>query len=473
MSDLNKLTISQSRQLLDQGEISALDLVNDCLTEIDNRKSLNAFLEVFSDQVITEAKESDKRRLEGSPKGILDGIPLAIKDNILIKGRTVSSASLMLKNYQATYDATVISKLKNQGALFLGRTNMDEFAMGGSTENSAFGQTKNPHNENKVPGGSSGGSASAVGGDLSLAALGSDTGGSIRQPASFCGVVGLKPTYGTVSRYGLMAMASSLDQIGPITKTVEDAELLYQVISGRDDFDSTSVDPKTLKVNDKMVIGVPTDFVNQGLDQEVDSNFKNTINQLKDLGHEIREIKLPNLKYSLACYYVIMPAEVSTNLARFDGLRYGNLIEGDNLLNEYLNTRGQNFGPEVRRRIILGTYVLSSGYYDAYYGKAVGVRKLIKKDYQTAFDQVDIIITPTAPTPAFNLGEKTTDPLQMYLEDIFTVPVNIAGLPAISVPTGKTKDGLPLGIQLTADYFGENRLFTLGKQLEDLDGKSR
>lgn len=473
MSDLNKLTISQSRQLLDQGEISALDLVQDCLTEIDNRKSLNAFLEVFSDQVITEAKESDKRRSGGSLKGILDGIPLAIKDNILIKGRTVSSASLMLKNYQATYDATVISKLKNQGALFLGRTNMDEFAMGGSTENSAFGQTRNPHNENKVPGGSSGGSASAVGGDLSLAALGSDTGGSIRQPASFCGVVGLKPTYGTVSRYGLMAMASSLDQIGPITKTVEDAEVLYQVISGRDDFDSTSVDPKTLKVNDKMVIGVPTDFVNQGLDQEVDSNFKNTINQLKDLGHKIREIKLPNLKYSLACYYVIMPAEVSTNLARFDGLRYGNLIEGDNLLNEYLNTRGQNFGPEVRRRIILGTYVLSSGYYDAYYGKAVGVRKLIKKDYQTAFDQVDIIITPTAPTPAFNLGEKTIDPLQMYLEDIFTVPVNIAGLPAISVPTGKTKDGLPLGIQLTADYFGENRLFTLGKQLEVLDGKSK
>jgi aspartyl-tRNA(Asn)/glutamyl-tRNA(Gln) amidotransferase subunit A len=466
--DLKNLTITKAVAGLQSGEFTSTELVKAYLTNIEIRnKDLNAYLEVFSD-VLDQAKKADELRASGADVGPLTGVPIAIKDNILIKGRVATAASKMLADYRATYDATVIEKLKQAGAIFIGRTNMDEFAMGGSTENSAFGPTRNPHDSERVAGGSSGGSAAVVGGDLALCALGSDTGGSIRQPASFCGVVGLKPTYGTVSRHGVMAMASSLDQIGPITKTVEDAETLYKIIAGRDSFDSTSVDPKPTTVPSKLVIGVPIDFVSRGLDAEVKQNFDETLKKLTELGHEVRQIELPNLKYSLACYYVLMPAEVSSNMSRFDGVRYGPHVDGVNLLEDYMKTRGEGFGPEVRRRIMLGTYVLSAGYYDAYYGKACGVRQVITNEYKKAFDKnnngVDLILTPTAPTPAFPVGAKVNDPLQMYLEDIFTVPVNLAGVPAISVPSGVTKSGLPLGVQFTADHFNEEVLFAIGKQ---------
>lgn len=426
----------------------------------ENHK-LNAYLEIFDDVL-----EQEKERRSGP----LSEMTFAIKDNILIKGRISSSASKILSNYVASYDATVIRKLRDAGAVFLGRTNMDEFAMGASTENSAFGVTKNPHDLTRVPGGSSGGSAAAVAAGLADAALGSDTGGSIRQPASFCGVVGLKPTYGRVSRFGLTALASSLDQIGPITKTVADAELIYQVIAGPDENDATTFNPAPAPTGpvEQLKIGVPWHLLAEGVEKEVLANLEATLEKLKQVGHEIFDIKLPAAKYSLACYYIIMPAEASTNLARFDGLRYGLKQEGEDLLGDYLGTRGAGFGPETRRRIILGTYVLSAGYYDAYYGQAVRVRKVIREDFARAFAQVDVIALPTAPTTAFRIGEKADDPLQMYLADIFTAPANIAGLPAISIPTGKDSKNLPIGTQLLAPHWCESRLFALGKSLEML-----
>ncbi len=435
------------------------------MLETDNKK-LNAFLEFFPD-VEAQEKVADKN-------GVLYGMKLAIKDNILIKGKISSSGSKILSNYVASYDATVIKKLRDAGAVFIGRTNMDEFAMGASTENSAYGATKNPHDTSRVPGGSSGGSAVAVAAGLCDAALGSDTGGSIRQPASFCGVVGLKPTYGRVSRYGLTALASSLDQIGPITKTVADAEKIYNVIAGPDENDATSVEAPAFALaelrrgEEKLKIGVPRHLISSGVDQEVLQNFEETLEKLKQVGHEIVGIELPAVKYSLACYYIIMPAEASSNLSRFDGLRYGLKKEGSNLLEDYLQTRGTGFGAETRRRIILGTYVLSAGYYDAYYGQATRVREVIKQDFARAFAQVDTIILPTAPTTAFKIGEKSGDPLQMYLADVFTAPANIAGLPAISIPTGKDQNNLPIGTQLIAPQWREDRLFALGKNLEEL-----
>jgi len=470
--DVTKLTIKQARQKLIAGEITAVDLATEYLRLIEvKNKDLNAYLEVYAD-VLAQAKLADEKIKAGLDLPLL-GIPLAIKDNILIEDRVASSASLMLENYKATYDATVISKLKEAGAIFLGRTNMDEFAMGGSTENSAFGVTKNPFDLERVAGGSSGGSASAIGANLALGSLGSDTGGSIRQPASFCGAVGLKTTYGTVSRYGVMAMASSLDQIGPITKTVDDAETIFKVISGYDPLDSTSLkDPVYLKSETKLKIGIPEDFITDGVDKEVLEAFNTTVEKLKALGYEVQKISLPNIKYSLAVYYVLMPAESSTNLGRFDGLRYGLSGQGTDLLSDYTTARGNGFGTEVRRRIMLGTYVLSAGYYDAYYGKAVAVRGLIRADYAKAFDKknggVDIILTPTAPTPAWKIGEKGGDPVATYLADIFTVPINLAGVPAMSVPNGETKAGLPIGIQLTATHLGENLLFKLGRDIENL-----
>ncbi len=435
------------------------------MLETDNKK-LNAFLEFFPD---VEAQEKVANK-----NGALFGMKLAIKDNILIKNRISSSGSRILSNYVASYDATVIRKLREAGAVFVGRTNMDEFAMGASTENSAYGASKNPHDISRVPGGSSGGSAVAVAAGLCDAALGSDTGGSIRQPASFCGVVGMKPTYGRVSRYGLTALASSLDQIGPITKTVADAEKIYNVIAGADENDATTVDapafaPAELqRGEEKFKIGIPRHLISSGVAPDVLQNFEQTLEKLKQFGHEIVEIELPSVKYSLACYYIIMPAEASSNLSRFDGLRYGLKKEGKNLLEDYLQTRGTGFGAETRRRIILGTYVLSAGYYDAYYGQAVRVREVIKQDFARAFNQVDAIILPTAPTTAFKLGEKSGDPLQMYLADVFTAPANIAGLPAISIPTGKDQNNLPIGTQLIAPPWREDRLFALGKDLENL-----
>ncbi|MSR71467.1 MAG: Asp-tRNA(Asn)/Glu-tRNA(Gln) amidotransferase subunit GatA [Candidatus Taylorbacteria bacterium] len=465
--DLKNLTIKKTHEHFINGDFTALDLVKEYLKNIESKnKDLNAYLEVFND-VEEQAKLADEK-IKSGKSTLLTGIPFAIKDNILIEGRIASSASKILENYHATYDATVIKKLKEQGVIFLGRTNMDEFAMGGSTENSAYGVTKNPHDTSRVAGGTSGGSAAAVASDLALVALGSDTGGSIRQPSSFCGTVGLKPTYGGVSRYGLMAAASSFDQIGPIAKTVSDVEIIWNELQGKDSMDSTTIDaktyPKEVLKNKKPVVGIPRDFMNQGgIEKEILENFESTIQKLKSNGFEVVDISIPSIKYSLAAYYIIIFAEESSNLARFDGVKYGLHKEGKNLLEDYLITRGEGFGKEVRRRILLGTYVLSSGYYDAYYNKANIVRALIKNDFLEAFKKVDVILTPTTPSSAFKIGEKVTDPLQMYLEDIFTVTANLTGMPAISVPSGKTKDGLPLGIQFTANLGREDVLFNIGK----------
>ncbi|MFA5652432.1 MAG: Asp-tRNA(Asn)/Glu-tRNA(Gln) amidotransferase subunit GatA, partial [Candidatus Paceibacterota bacterium] len=465
-------TIKKVHEAFTKGDYSAVDLAKAYLEQIKKTdKDIHAYLEVYSD-VLEQAKAADEIIKSGKAT-LLTGIPIAIKDNILIKGRKASSASKILENYTATYDATVIERLKKEGVVFLGRTNMDEFAMGGSTENSAYGPTKNPFDSERVPGGSSGGSAAAVASNEALVALGSDTGGSIRQPASFCGLVGLKTTYGMVSRYGVMAMGSSLDQIGPFAKTVEDAEILFDAIKGHDKMDSTTLPDaesqksKVESPKSKLKIGVPRDFLKiGGIDEAILKNFEESLDKLKKLGHEIVDIKLPNLKYSLAVYYVIVPAEVSSNMARFDGMRYGKRISGSTGIEDYFLSRQAGLGREVKRRIILGTYVLSSGYYDAYYNKANIVREIIKDDYKKAFKNVDIIATPTTPSVAFKIGEKIDDPLAMYLEDIFTVPVNVAGVPGISVPSGVKKvDGkdLPIGIQFVADYGREDKLFSVSK----------
>ena len=412
---------------------------------------------------------------------------MAIKDNILIKGLPATAASKILENYKATYDATVIKKLKNKKAVFLGKTNLDEFAHGSSTENSAFKTTKNPYDLERVPGGSSGGSAAAVAANMAVAALGTDTGGSIRLPASFCGVVGLKPTYGAVSRSGIIAMASSLDQVGPLTKTVEDAAILFKAISGKDDLDTTSVDAKygdellNPKLEDikKLTIGLPKEYFTGGLDDYTQKEIQKAIVQIKSLGLKIKEISLPRTKYALSVYYIIMPAEVSSNLARFDGIRYSRLDglenKGNKMWDVYFKQKGKGFGPEARRRIMLGTYVLSSGYYDAYYSKAQKVRRLIKEDFDKAFNPlaggVDVILTPVSPTPAFKINEKTNDPLQMYLSDIFTIPLNLAGLPGVSIPVRKYNKGeneLPVGFQLIGKPFREADILGIGQFYEKI-----
>jgi aspartyl-tRNA(Asn)/glutamyl-tRNA(Gln) amidotransferase subunit A len=463
--------IRETIEKLENGEISARELVSKYQDTIKKKDpSLNAYREVFND-AFEEAEKADFKIKHGDTPRALEGIPFAIKDNILIKGKLFGAASKILEGYTASYDATVIRRLREAGAIFLGRTNMDEFAMGSSTENSGYDPTKNPHDETRVPGGSSGGSAAAVAADMALAALGSDTGGSIRQPAAFCGVVGLKPTYGTVPRHGLIAMASSLDQVGPIAKSVEDAELIFDVIKGADPQDSTTVQPPIPNLKPPKVIGIPKEyFLKEGMDEKILEKINEAIEFLKSKGFKIKEISLPYTRYALASYYIVMPAEVSANLARFDGIRYGWRESGKNLFEVYTKTREKGFGPEVRRRIILGTYVLSAGYYDAYYGRAQKVRHLIRKDFENAFKEVDIILTPTTPTPAFKLGEKISDPLSMYLEDIFTVPINLAGVPAMSIPFGFVeRDGkkLPVGIQLIAPWFEESRLFEVGKILEN------
>jgi aspartyl-tRNA(Asn)/glutamyl-tRNA(Gln) amidotransferase subunit A len=467
--DLSKLTIAGARKALDAKEFSAAELTDSYLAEIEQKDGdIHSYLESWKDSAREEAKSADERISKGEALS-LTGIPIAMKDNILIKGRTASSASKMLENYRASYDATVTTKLKDTGAIFLGRTNMDEFAMGGSTENSAFGPTKNPLDLSRVPGGSSGGSAAAVAGNLALASLGSDTGGSIREPASFTGLVGLKPTYGSVSRFGLMAMGSSLDQIGPFAKTVEDTKILFDAIRGYDANDSTSLKDATVPFKQPKVIGVPRAFLTSGIDADVLARFEATLASLKGKGYEIRDIELPNVPHSLAVYYIIMPAEASTNLARFDGIRYGLSVPAADIGSVYEKSRGQGFGPEVRRRILVGTFVLSSGYADAYYRKARAVRSLIRQDFEEAFAGVDLIATPTVPTPAFKLGEKS-DPLSMYAADIFTVPVNLAGIPAISVPSGRVaRDGtdLPVGFQLIAPHGAEEMLFAAGMDVEN------
>ena len=466
--DVKNLTIAQARADLDSKKYTALELTDACLAAIDKDDArIHAFLEVWHDSARAEAKAADERIAQGKCAP-LTGIPLAIKDNILIHGRIASSGSKILENYRASYDATVIAKLKSHGAVFLGRTNMDEFAMGSSTENSAFGITRNPVDTERVPGGSSGGSAAAVAGGMALAALGSDTGGSIRQPASHCGIIGLKTSYGSVSRFGLMPMGSSLDQIGPLTKTTEDARILFEAIRGHDENDSTSLPDYPLSAGGKR-IGVPRAFIEKGIDPDVRTLFDATLERLKAAGYQIVDVEMPNLPYALPVYYVICPAEVSTNLARYDGIRYGLSVPADNILEVYKKTRGAGFGPEVRRRILTGTFVLSSGYSDAYYRKARTVRALIRADFERVFKDVDAIALPTAPGPAFRIGEKTSDPLAMYLEDIFSVTANLAGVPAISVPCGTVKrdaSDLPVGFQLMGPVRGEGCLVSIGSDIE-------
>jgi aspartyl-tRNA(Asn)/glutamyl-tRNA(Gln) amidotransferase subunit A len=470
MIDIHNLTIKEAREALDSKKFTARELAESYLNSIKEvNTDINAYLEVYND-VLDQADIADAKIAAGESLPLL-GIPLAIKDNILIKGKKATSGSKILEGFTAAYDATVIKKLKEAGAVFVGRVNMDEFAMGSSTENSSYGVTKNPVDPKRVSGGSSGGSVAAVAMDGALASLGSDTGGSVREPASFCGLVGLKPTYGGVSRYGLMALGSSLDVIGPITKTATDSEILFNCIRGKDDMDSTTITDTTYpkkEVKEKMVIGVPYHILEKGgMSPVARKVFDDAVDRLKSLGYEIKDIKLPNIEYSLAVYYIIMPAEASSNLARFDGVRFGLHVDGANLLEDYMKTRGQGFGKETRRRILIGTYVLSAGYHDAYYNKALKVRQTITKDFNSAFENVDVILTPTTTGPAFKIGEKANDPLALYLEDIFTVPANIVGIPAISIPSGKVEEdgiSLPLGIQIMAPHNAENVLFSISKK---------
>ena len=465
-------TITELRAAYIAGSDTPTEAIEASLKVIAEKNGdLNAFLDVYEDAREAAAVATELYKKGGELLPLL-GIPVAIKNNILIKGKRATGASKILENYTATYDATIIKRLRDAGAIFVGATNMDEFAMGGSTENSAFGVTKNPLDTTRVPGGSSGGSAAAVAMGAVPVAIGTDTGGSIRQPASYCGLVGFKPTYGAVSRYGLMAMGSSLDQAGPMTHTVADNELVHNIMAGLDSYDATTIAPDTYPtLPEKLAytFGVPRDFMKSGVDSDVLTTFEAHLELLKSQGHTIVDIELPLFEKGLAAYYIVMPAEVSSNLARYDGIRYGFSAEGKNLLEVYQKSRAQGFGAEVKRRILLGTHVLSSGYYDAYYGKAELVRRKMRQELQEVFKTVDVILTPTAPTPAFKIGEQE-DPLAMYSQDIFTVPVNLTGVPALTFPMGTVeRDGiaLPVGVQYIAPLGGDARLFHIGKKVYD------
>jgi aspartyl-tRNA(Asn)/glutamyl-tRNA(Gln) amidotransferase subunit A len=467
------MTITTLRKKFIEGTYTPTEAFDAMMAVIKEKDSdINAFLDVYDD-ARAEAEVATRRfQEEGEAAPALLGQPIANKHNILIKGRRTTAASKILEQYVAPYDATVIERMREAGAVFVGGTNLDEFAMGSSTENSAFGVTKNPIDTTRVPGGSSGGSAAAVAMGAAVAALGTDTGGSVRLPASFCGLVGFKPTYGRISRHGLIAMGSSLDQAGTMTNSVRDAEIIFSTVAGRDAFDATTIRPDTyptVSLKDTYRIGVPRDFLGEGMDPDVLARFDEAVAALTAAGHEVVDVSLPLMKRGLAAYYIVMPAEVSSNLARYDGMRYGFHADGKNLLEDYLKTRAGGFGSEVKRRILLGTYVLSSGYYDAYYGKAEMVRTMMREEMQGVFQDVDLIMTPTAPTPAFKIGEKS-DPLSMYLADIFTVPANLTGVPAISVPAGSVeRDGiaLPVGVQYIAPHAGDERLFDFGKKTYD------
>lgn len=462
---LHKLTLCELQKQFKTGGVTATEIVRAYFLRLSQvEPKVKAFVTQAKEAALIQAEDLDRKLKAWRKTNPLTGMPLAIKDNICTDGVLTTCSSRMLQNFVPPYDATVIAKLRAQEYILLGKTNLDEFAMGSSTENSAFGPSRNPWNLHCVPGGSSGGSAAAVAAEECVAALGSDTGGSIRQPAAFCGVVGLKPTYGRVSRYGLVAFASSLDQIGPITRDVADAAFLLQTIAGHDPMDSTSVDrpvPDYMRALQKrdlkaLKVGVPVEFFTEGLDPDVEQAVRAAIGELKNLGAEIREIRLPSTGAAVAVYYVIATAEASSNLARFDGVKFGfRAKEAKDLLELYMKTRQEGFGPEVKRRIMLGTYVLSAGYYDAYYGKAQAVRTLVCRDFAAAFREVDLIVTPATPTPAFRLGEKSEDPLQMYLSDIFTISANLAGLPAIALPCGFSTTGLPIGVQLIGRAFEE------------------
>jgi aspartyl-tRNA(Asn)/glutamyl-tRNA(Gln) amidotransferase subunit A len=470
-------TAHELRLLLDRREVTSTEVTRAYLDRIEAlNPSLGAYLTPTPEQALEAARVADGRMARGDARP-LTGIPMGLKDLLCTRGTRTTCASRILENFIPPYDATVVARLREAGAVFLGKLNMDEFAMGSSNENSAFGPVRNPWDRDRVPGGSSGGSAASVAARLAVATLGSDTGGSIRQPAACCGVVGLKPTYGRVSRYGLIAFASSLDQIGPFARDVTDAALLLGAISGHDPLDSTSVaepvpdyaarltpDAKGLRV------GVPKEYFIPGTDPEVEARVCAAIEALRGLGAEVREVSLPHTEYAVAVYYLLATAEASSNLARYDGVKYGLRVAGEDLIETYRATRAQGFGEEVKRRIMLGTYALSAGYYDAYYRRAQKVRTLISRDFQEAFRAVDVIACPTAPTPAFRFGEKTADPLQMYLSDIFTIPCNLAGIPGLSMPCGFTSGGLPVGLQLLAAPFAETTLLRAAYAYEQAAG---
>ncbi|MFM2433190.1 MAG: hypothetical protein RLZZ511_4404 [Cyanobacteriota bacterium] len=472
-------SIRELHQQLTKKERSATEITQAALQRIEAVDGkVNSFLTVTADHALERAKSIDAKIAAGEEIGLLAGIPIGVKDNICTKGVSTTCASKILQNFVPPYDATVNQKLLDAGAIMVGKTNMDEFAMGGSTETSAFKKTANPWNLDCVPGGSSGGSASAVAADECVVSLGSDTGGSIRQPASFCGIVGMKPTYGLVSRFGLVAFASSLDQIGPFGRSVEDCAILLNAIAGYDAKDSTSLKVEVpdyttfLKADLKgKKIGVIKETFGEGLDSSVADVTQKAIDQLKALGAEIIEVSCPTFRYGIAAYYIIAPSEASANLARYDGVKYGDRIEdAANLLEMYKETRAQGFGPEVKRRIMIGTYALSAGYYDAYYLRAQKVRTLIKQDFEKAFGQVDVLVSPTAPTTAFKLGEKFADPLSMYLNDLMTIPVNLAGLPGMSVPCGFDAAGLPVGLQIVGNVLREDLMFQVAYAFEQATG---
>ncbi|MDH5637660.1 MAG: Asp-tRNA(Asn)/Glu-tRNA(Gln) amidotransferase subunit GatA [Nitrospinota bacterium] len=474
MNDICFLTLSELMAAMDKGDVTSAEAVEAYLGRISKvDPELNSYVTVDADGARKAAIEADQRRANGEKAPLL-GAPLAIKDLMATSGLRTACGSKILENFVPPYDSFAVAKLKEAGAVILGKTNMDEFAMGSSNETSYFGPVKNPWNMEKIPGGSSGGSAAAVAADLCAAALGSDTGGSIRQPASLCGIVGLKPTYGRVSRFGLVAFASSLDQIGPMTKDIRDAALLTGIISGHDPMDSTCAEEPVgdyLSGLDKgvegMTVGVPDEYFIEGMDPEVESKVRAAIEILGSKGAIIKRISLPHTKYAVPTYYVIAPAEASSNLARYDGVRYGYRdMDADGLFPMYLSTRNKGFGSEVKRRIMLGTYALSAGYYDAYYLKAQKARTLIKRDFQKAFENVSVIVAPTAPAPAFGLGEKINDPLKMYLSDIFTISANLAGIPGVSVPCGLTKKGEPIGLQILGSYFQEASTLRAARTLE-------
>jgi len=473
--EIFELTVHELMDKLDKKEITSEEITKSYLSRIEEKeKDVQAFVTKTGEKALEQAKKIDEKIKKEGKRAKLEGIPIGLKDNMCTKGIKTTCSSKMLENFVSPYDGTVVKKVKDEGMISLGKLNMDEFAMGGSTEYSYFHKTHNPWNLNKVPGGSSGGSAAAVAANMVPWALGSDTGGSIRQPSSLCGVVGLKPTYGLVSRYGLVAFASSLDQIGPITKDVEDNAILLNAITGYDPKDSTSMNIEKKDYTKSLIkdvkglkIGMPKEFLGEGINSEVKNSILDTVKKYEELGATVEECSLDIGKEALAVYYIIACAEASSNLGRFDGIRYGYRSEKfDNLREIYINSRTEGFGAEVKRRIMLGTYVLSSGYYDAYYKKAQKVRTVIRNEYQKLFEKYDIILTPTSPTVAFNIGEKSNNPLEMYLADICTVPVNIAGLPGISLPVSVDREGMPIGVQLISKHFDEETIYRAAYTLE-------
>jgi aspartyl-tRNA(Asn)/glutamyl-tRNA(Gln) amidotransferase subunit A len=460
-------------ELLKSGKLSLVENVKYFLKNIEDQKDLNAFNFVFANKAIGSAKVVEQK-IKSNSAGKLAGMVLAIKDVLAYKDHPLTCSSNILKNFTSLYTATAVQKLIDEDAIIIGKTNCDEFAMGSSNENSAFGNVLNPFDKNRVPGGSSGGSAVAVAANLCDVSLGTDTGGSIRQPAAFCGVYGLKPTYGRVSRFGLTAFASSFDTIGPFSKNVEDAALVIEVLAGKDENDSTSVKKEIpnysslLSEKNKLKIGIPKEYFADGLDEEIKTAILNIVDEMKLEGYEVKEVLLPMTEYAIATYYILTTAEASSNLARFDGARYGfRAKEYGNLKEMYLNSRTEGFGKEVKRRIMLGTYVLSSGYYDAYYRKAQKVRRLIKEDFDKVFSEVDLLITPTTPTAAFRIGQKSDDPLQMYLSDIYTTSANLVGIPGMNIPIGKNSDNLPIGLQILSQQFNEEKIFQLAIHIQD------